>query len=292
MPNLNAIYYEREAIANLKANTPFMSMTKQKPLPLRSGTQIQFYTYNLLGANTSQQAEGTVGSPITESTTKLLATIGQYADYINCSDLSMDVAIDDPGLVQNLATELSYRLGLTLNTLVQLTADSAVGVDSTVNTTLAAGSYLTAANIRTTVQGLAGVNAKPLYKEGAFGGVMHTTVVHDVLNDTSSNGITDILKRSESGAAKLMALPNSDEVIEFAGCKFKQSTTAPTVTISGNTYYNTYIFGDDAIFSVFLGKAPEGGDKNFKLMIQTAPEGGSVADPARTIGGWVSYNVN
>jgi uncharacterized membrane protein YkgB len=76
MPNLNAIYYEREAIANLKANTPFMSMTKQKPLPMRSGTQVQFYTYNLLGANTSQQSEGTVGSPITESTTKILATIG------------------------------------------------------------------------------------------------------------------------------------------------------------------------------------------------------------------------
>lgn len=60
MSNLNAIFYERKAVANLKATTPFMTMTTQRPLPLRSGNQIQFYTYNLLGANTNQQAEGTV----------------------------------------------------------------------------------------------------------------------------------------------------------------------------------------------------------------------------------------
>ena len=91
LPNLNAIYYERQSIPNLKAQTPFMSMTKQKPIPLRSGNQIQFFTYALLGGNTQQAAEGTVGSPITESSTKIVATMGQYSDYINSSDLAMDV---------------------------------------------------------------------------------------------------------------------------------------------------------------------------------------------------------
>ena len=104
-----------------------------------------------MAANTNQAAEGTVGSPISESSTKIVATIGQYADFINASDLSMDVAIDDPSLLQNLATELNYRLALTLNTLVQLTADAANGVDSTVNIPLAAGQYLTVNNVRTAV---------------------------------------------------------------------------------------------------------------------------------------------
>jgi len=54
LPNLVAIYYERQSIPNLKAQTPFLSMTKQKPLPLRSGNQIQFFTYALLAANTNQ----------------------------------------------------------------------------------------------------------------------------------------------------------------------------------------------------------------------------------------------
>src|SRR6185369_6416796 len=185
LPNLVAIYYERQAIPNLKAQTPFMSMTKQKPLPLRSGNQIRFFTYALLGGNTTQAAEGTVGSPITESSTKIVATIGQYADFINSSDLAMDVAIDDPSLLQNLATELNYRLALTLNSLVQVTADSATGVDASVNIQLANGSFLTANNIRTAVQQLAGVNARPLTRDGYWGGVIHPFVVHDVLNDVS-----------------------------------------------------------------------------------------------------------
>jgi N4-gp56 family major capsid protein len=291
LPNLVAIYYERAAIPNLKAQTPYMGMTKQKPLPLRSGNQIQFYTYALLAANTSQTAEGTVGSPITESSTKIVATVGQYADFINSSDLAMDVAIDDPSLLQNLSTELNYRLALTLNSLVQITADSANGVDGNVNIPLANGSYLAAQNIRTAIQGLAAVNARPLTPDGYMGGVIHPSVVHDLFNDTSANGLTDILKRNESTVNKLFGpLPN-EEVVEFAGARFKQTTTAPTTTISGNTYYQTYIFADDSLFSVFLGRNPETGEKNYRLMIQEAPAQGSVSDPARQIGGWVSYNV-
>jgi hypothetical protein len=77
LPNTLAVYYEKQAIPNLKANTPFLSMTKQWPLPLRSGNVIQFYTYNLLGANINLQAEGTVGSPIVDTSTKIQAQIGQ-----------------------------------------------------------------------------------------------------------------------------------------------------------------------------------------------------------------------
>jgi N4-gp56 family major capsid protein len=290
LPNLVAIHYEREAVPNLKAQTPFLSMTKQRPLPLRQGNQIQFYTYALLAANLNQAAEGTVGSPISESSNKIVATIGQYADFINSSDLALDVAIDDPGLLQNLANELNYRLALTLNSLVQITADSAVAVDSLVNSTLANGSYLVANNIRSAAQSLVSVNARPLV-DNKFGGIIHPNVVRDVLNDTSFNGLTDIIKRDESMRKMLFDLPANEDTISFAGVTFKQTSTAPTVTISGNTYYNSYIFGEDAIFSVFLGKNPNDGSKNYKLFIQSAPEQGSSSDPARQIGGWVSYNV-
>ena len=289
LPNLVAIYYERQAIPNLKAETPFLLMTKQKPLPLNVGNQIQFFTYALLGANTSQAAEGTVGSPISESTTKILATIGQYCDFINSSDLAMDVAIDDPSLLQNLSVELNYRLALSLNTLVQLTADSATVVDPNVEILLSG--TVVAGTIRAATQSLKSVNARPLTTDGYWGGVIHPLVVQDILNDTSYNGLTDILKRNESTVNKLFAPLSDDEVIEFAGVRFKQTTTAPSATVNSATMYNTYVFGDDAIFSIFLGKNPTSGEKNYRLMIQEAPQGGSVSDPARQIGGWVSYNV-
>ena len=84
----------------------------------------------------------------------------------------MDVAIDDPGLLPNLANELNYRLALTLNSLVQITADSAVAVDSLVNIQLANGSYLTANNLRSAVQSLVSVNARPLVNN-KFGGIKY-----------------------------------------------------------------------------------------------------------------------
>ena len=73
-----------------------------------------------------------------------------------------------------------------------------------------------------------------------------------MFNDTSVNGLTDIIKRDASMSKMLFELPSNEDTISFAGVTFKQTSTAPTVTIAGNTYYNTYIFGDDAIFSVFL----------------------------------------
>ena len=84
-----------------------------------------------------------------------------------------------------------------------------------------------------------------------------------MFNDTSFNGLTDILKRGGE-ANKLFAPLANEDVITFAGAKFKQTTTAPSVTISSNTYYNTYLFSDDALFSVFLGKNPESGEKNYR----------------------------
>lgn len=116
--------------------------------------------------------------------------------------------------------------------------------------------------------------------------VLTSNKKHDVYNDTSNNGLTDILKRNESTVQQLIAPLGMDNVVEFAGVRFKETTTAPSVTISSNTYYNTYIYGDDAIFSVFLGKNPESGDRNYKLYIQEAPSQGSVSDPARQIGGY------
>lgn len=165
-------YYVPKAIKNFKANTPAISMFKQQPLPLHSGTLIQFYTYNVLSANTNQQAEGTVGSPIGESTTPISCQIGQFADYVNASDLSIETAIDQPGLLENLGVELNYRGALTLNQLSLNTLDSAASVDSAVNITLAAGQFLTASNIRSAIAQLEANNVQPLLEGGAWGGLI------------------------------------------------------------------------------------------------------------------------
>jgi hypothetical protein len=203
----------------------------------------------------------------------------------------MDTALDDKGLLSSLAEEMNYRLALTLNLLVSTSADSLNGIDSTVNQQLAAGTYLTASNLRTIAQQLSSINAR-FFEANTYAGIINPLVVHDLYNDASVNGLTDIMKRHESMANKLFAAVDRDAPLEFAGIKFKETTTASPTTISGNLYYPTYIFADDALLSIFLGPNPaDKNKKNYSLNIQMAPEGGSASDPARLIGGWISYNV-
>ena len=203
----------------------------------------------------------------------------------------MDTAIDDKGALSSLAEEMNYRLALTLNLLVSTAADSLNGIDASVNQQLAVGTYLTASNLRTVAQQLESVNVRP-FEANTYAGVINPLVVHDIYNDASFNGLTDIMKRQSDSSKKLFEGLDRDAPLEFAGIKFKSTTTASAVTISSNIYYPTYIFGDDALLSIFLGPNPaDKNKKNYSLSIQTAPEGGSVSDPARLIGGWISYNV-
>lgn len=188
----------------------------------------------------------------------------------------MDTALDDKGLLSSLAEEMNYRLALTLNLLVSTTADSLNGIDSSVNVQLASGTYLTVANLRTIAQQLSSVNAR-FFEANSYAGVINPLVTHDVFNDASINGLTDLYKRIPDTQKMLFSAIDRDAPFEFAGIKFKETTTAAPTTISGNLYYPTYIFGDDALLSIFLGPNPaQGNRKNYSLNIQMAPEGGSV----------------
>ena len=46
LSKLVQVYYDQKAIAILKATTPFLAFTKQRPLPVfEGGRTIQFFTY-------------------------------------------------------------------------------------------------------------------------------------------------------------------------------------------------------------------------------------------------------
>ena len=120
--------------------------------------------YVPLPANTSQTVEGTVGTSITVSVLNTTATIGEYADFANFSSLVLATAIDN--VVENVAREMSYRLGESLSALVRATADGASAVDNSVLVKLPATSTsvfttLSLNQIRNSVQSLAGRSVRP-----------------------------------------------------------------------------------------------------------------------------------
>lgn len=232
----------------------------------------------------------------------------EYADFANFSSLSLATAIDNT--VENVAREMSYRLGETLSALVRATADGANAVDSSVLTQLAASSLtssttLSLNQIRNSVQSLAGRSVRP-YDEAskAFCGVIHPFALGDVLADATNNSPIDILKHTPVGQARMEDLISVDltEMIELpsSGVHFFQTNlvtqTSNYKTVSGLTALRTYIFGRDGIFSIKLGaqgdtEFGEGEWSNIKCNIVQNAEP-TVADPEGLIPGWTSYRVH
>lgn len=308
LPQSTVKYYDKKFRENLKAQTPFVACSERLDLPMNSGNQYQMFMYVPLAANTSQTTEGTVGSSLSVSVLNTTATIGEYADYANFSSLSLATAIDNT--VENVAREMSYRLGESLSGLVRATADGANAIDSSVLVQLAASSTtvfttLSLSQIRNSVQSLAGRSVRPFDEASkAFCGVIHPFALGDVLADNSNDAPIDILKHTPVGLAKMEDLVSVDltEVIELpsSGVHFFQSNLVTTTSnykgVTGLTGIRTYIFGRDGIFSIKLGAQGDTGFgdgewQNIKCnIVQNAAP--SVADPEGLIPGWTSYKVH
>ena len=264
--------------------------------------------YVPLAANTNQTTEGTVGSSLSVNVLNTTATIGEYADYANFSSLSLATAIDQT--VENVAKEMSYRLGESLSALVRATADGASSIDASVLVELAASTTssftaLSLSQIRNSVQSMAGRAIRPFDEASkAFVGVIHPFALGDVLADNSNDSPIDILKHTPAGQARMDELVSVDltEVIELpsTGVHFFQSNLVTKTSNYGGTTglvgLRTYIFGKDGIFAINLGAQGDttygdGEWRNIKCNIVQNAEP-TVADPEGLIPGWTSYRVH
>jgi N4-gp56 family major capsid protein len=304
LPQSLVNHYDNKFIDNLKTETPYIRCSSRRELPENSGVNNVLFMYNTFGANTTQAAEGTVGSGIVITVASNQSTIGNYADYINYSRLSMQTAID-PAL-ENGAVEMSYRLALSLSTLAKNTADGTVNIDSSVAIENAYNVPLAKNNITTAVASLRGRNVRAM-ANGKLCGVIHDFAWGDLMNDNTNNSFTDILKHTIEGQMKLEELPGGPndeadnmEVISLAGVDW-YATSLVTITQnyeghSGVTAYRTYIFGKDAIITISLGKEQGFGDgrmRNLKMITNRyGLRDATVADPVGMIAGSSGYNVN
>ena len=253
--------------------------------------------YVPFAANVTPTTEGTIGSSLSVSVLTTTATIGEYADYANFSSLSLATAIDNT--VENVAKEMSYRLGESLSALVRATADGANSIDSSVLVQLAATSTasftaLSLSQIRNSVQSLAGRAVRPFDEASKlFAGVIHPFALGDVLADNSNDSPLDILKHTPVGQASMDELVSVDltETIELpaSGVQFFQTNLVTTSnnykSVAGLVALRTYIFGakGDTGFG-------DGEWRNIECnIVQNAAP--TVADPEGLIPGYTSDQV-
>lgn len=298
-------HYDRNFIRNLKKDTPYVRCSSRRELPENNGLTNMLYMYESLPANIAQAGDGVVGSGITLNLVSNSSVIGNFADYINYSRLSLQAAID-PAL-ENGSTELAYRLALSLSTMVKNTADGAVALDSSVGIQNAFNVPFAKSNITSAVASLRGHDVHGM-EGGRFCGVIHPFNWGDTLNDNTNNSLTDVLKHTIEGQMKLEELPTGAEgedveVLSWAGVDWYNSTLVtitPNYAVGGGpgtvTAYRAYIFGDDGVITISLGKEQGVGDgraRNLKMWTKTYALGqGGPADPAGMVGGSTAYNAN
>lgn len=285
LTHLQDKFWDKVAVENLKAHLPFVAATVRRRLPERVGKTIQLFSYDLLAANTTPGTEGTVGTGIAPTTVIRSVAVNQYFDFMSFSDLLEEIALDP--IVENSAAELGYRAALTVNALTSAEFDVAGALNQI---DLADNEFFTASIARQAAMSLRGANVRPL-SDGMFVGIIHPFVAFDLMNDNTAGGVVDILKNFEAGTRELQRGIQGFRVIEIAGVRFIETTTVGTTAAfpsAGKTGYHTFIVGQDAIFSVSLGRTDVPAERNFQVMVNRWSP--SVADPARVIGASIAYN--
>lgn len=297
-----AILFDKELIPNLKGETDaFVTMAERRVQPLHMGINRTFFQYNTLAGDTSQAADGVVGSPIEVTQISSPAQVGEWNNYSNFSSFAIASAIDE--LVGNSAVELGYQAGQSISELYSTVLDSASAVDSQVNQSglLAAPYTLDLATIREMKQQLVSNDVLPC-KKGKFMGAISPNVLGDIYNATTvNNSIVDLWKFANMSKFDEMAGSDQTKEIELPGTNvvFRQTpfvTQTPNFDGTGSIAFRTYICGNYAYIGVWL-EVPgdvdlgEGDWRTIDCKVVTdAPP--SSFDPTATIGGWCAYKFH
>lgn len=290
-------YYDALLISTLDPMSRFLQFGQRRPLPANKGDVV---VWNrgirlLLGYELSQ------GNPVSAvkqlSTTNVSATISQFGDTLNISDLVQQVGVIN---ARKLATErLAAQAAETLDTVVKLAilgkaggaADSA-GVTHyvkgstsaffTLSTSVietASDPRLQVSDVRAVVFKLRSLNA-PTFDGVNYVGIVHPNIVEDLIGDTKWESFhqyttPENIYRGEIG--------------RLYGVRFVESTLAPVSAGSANGIalsvagvsqlaYGTVIFGRE-----FYGVTEvDGGIKTYLV------EGADKQDPLNqtTLLGW------
>ena len=227
-------------------------------LPEKSGQTFRNFMSIPLGADTTQQTEGTLGSPEQINVNFRDIVVGQWANYNNISDLAFMTSISND-LEENRRI-MAYQLGQTVDDLVMYMFDYLRTFDTrTANQDSLVAPYSFGKNIIEQIPAsLSGATVPPMSSE-TYNGSIHPFFVGDLQLDNSNNSVVDIWKHTDAGQLKLEELTQADEgqgstkILELFGARWRQSTNQTQYANwqgGGTTGVSTYCAGKNAIIFI------------------------------------------
>lgn len=228
---------------------------QKKPIPRGSGKTIEFRKYSSLAKATTPITEGVTptGSKLDVST--ITATVNQYGDYIELSDVLLATAIDN-NLVEATAL-LGQQAGQTLDTITREVLNGGTNVqyaagEVSARTALKGGlstgnHYLTVDAVKRAVRYLKTMNAKKI--DGYFIGIIHPDVAYDLTNDDDWEKPhqyvdTDDIYEGEIGRIAGTRFVETSEAKIFAEGGYDDRDVYSTLIIAANAYGVTEVDGE------------------------------------------------
>lgn len=211
-------------------------------VPKGEGKTVVWNRYTNPSAKTTALTEGTDPTPSGLSATLVSATVAQYGNYEQITDILDLTSIDNS--IASAIDLLAYEAALSIDTVIRNVLDdttSIVYASGVANrTSIAATNVATVADIRKVVRELKSNNARPM-EDGAYAAVIHPDVEYDLQGDSNWQ-------------AAVIYTPNvsrlyNGEVGKLYGVRFLNSTQAPILTNSGSAnteVYQSLFFGMEA----------------------------------------------
>lgn len=289
-PSLSAemkTYYDKDLLDNAEPELVHRQFGQKRPLPKNNGKSIEFRSYSQLPKALTPLTEGVTPNGRSLEVNDITATIAQYGDYVEISDL-----LDLTGYDRNILEAnklLGSQSGRTLDTITRNEISAGTNVmyqakeDGTAVTTrsgLTANCLLT---IDTVFEAAAILKAKNAPKiDGSYVAIIHPYVAKDfMIANREAGSWVDVNKYSN--ATKIF----EGEIGKVAGVRFVESTEAKIWgkgqdgAPDGLAVFSTLVFGDGAYGVTDL----EGG--GLEVFVKQLGSAGS-ADPLnqRATVGW------
>lgn len=274
-------YFDSVALDNVKKKLRFNTLCTPKRLPKQSGLVHQMFRYIPFATSsagiTTAGTQGAVGTALVITSETVQATIAQYFDYVNLSDLYVDTIIDSDS-AQSIAAEMGYRAGLAVDVLIRTEFDSG---SATTSTTLVGGA-LSANDFRKMASLLRGTDVEGLVGD-SYLSLSHPYVQYDLVSDGSAGGFIDVNKYNDRAR-----LDSFEEFGMIQGVRLGTSTNVGVSGAAATTKYWTYVVGKGAVAAVNLGDGTIGGGSNPNVNI--IQHTGDKFDPAGVIKTSIAYN--
>ena len=231
------IFYSRDFLERVKLMTVYSVGAQKKSMPQKGGKTVYFNRFSRLAAATTPLTEGTNPSATSLSSTVVSATVAQYGDFAQVSDM-YDLTSIDTGLQESVSVFAQQGAetidALVLAELVSGSTEQLAGGAADI-TAIAASDVLSGAEIRKAVKTLK-QNGAMKFEDGFFKGIVPVSSEYDLRGNSEW---LDAFKYTN--AANII----NGEIGTLHGVKFYDTNLEHSES-STVTVYSTFIFGKNA----------------------------------------------